>query len=100
MRKATGSYRTYSIPGKTAALATEFLRWRTCHRQNCSLGSCACSEGPAFGHNTLMMMMMIFNLTNNLFILKIQTLKLICPETSTENFLMFLLQNPKHMEHF
>ena len=24
MRKATGSYRTYSIPGKTAALVPEF----------------------------------------------------------------------------
>ena len=24
MRKATGSYRTYSIPGKTAALLLEF----------------------------------------------------------------------------
>ena len=25
------------------------LRWKTCLRQNCSLGSCACSEGPALG---------------------------------------------------
>ena len=30
------------------------LRWKTCLRQNCSIGSCACSEGPAFGQNTLM----------------------------------------------
>ena len=35
------------------------LRWKTCLRQNCSLGSCACSEGPALGQNTLMMMMMM-----------------------------------------
>ena len=25
------------------------LRWKTCLRQNCSLGFSACSEGPAFG---------------------------------------------------
>ena len=31
------------------------LRWKTCLRQNCSQGSCACSEGPALGQNTLMM---------------------------------------------
>ena len=29
------------------------LWWKTCLRQNCSLGSCACSEGPALGQNTL-----------------------------------------------
>ena len=28
------------------------LQWKTSFRQNCSLGSCACSEGPAFGLNT------------------------------------------------
>ena len=32
------------------------LRWKTCLWQNCSLGSCACIEGPALGQNTLMMM--------------------------------------------
>ena len=31
------------------------LQWKTCLRQNCSLGFSACSEGPAFGQNTLMM---------------------------------------------
>ena len=31
------------------------LRWKTCLRQNCSLGSCACSEGSDLGHNALMM---------------------------------------------
>ena len=31
------------------------LRWKTCLWQNCSLGCCACSEGPALGQNTLMM---------------------------------------------
>ena len=30
------------------------LRWKTCLRQNYSLGFCACSEGPALGQNTLM----------------------------------------------
>ena len=28
------------------------LRWKTCLRQNCSLGFSSCSEGPAFGQNT------------------------------------------------
>ena len=28
------------------------LQWKTCLRQNCSLGFFACSEGPAFGQNT------------------------------------------------
>ena len=28
------------------------LWWKTCLRQNCSLGSCACSEGHALGQNT------------------------------------------------
>ena len=33
------------------------LWWKTCLQQNCSLGSCACSEGPALGQNTLMMIL-------------------------------------------
>ena len=28
------------------------LRWKTCLWQNCSLGSCACSEEPTLGQNT------------------------------------------------
>ena len=28
------------------------LRWKTCLRQNCSLGFSACTEGPAFEQNT------------------------------------------------
>ena len=28
------------------------LQWKICLRQNCSLDSCACSEGPALGLNT------------------------------------------------
>ena len=32
------------------------LRWKTCLRQNFSLGSCSCSEGLALGQNTLMVM--------------------------------------------
>ena len=51
VRKATGSYRTYSIPGKTAGLFLS-LRWKTCLRQNSSLGSCVCSEGSALRQNT------------------------------------------------
>ena len=50
--KATGCYRTYLVPGKTAALVPEFAE-KTCLRQNCSLGSCVCSEKPALGNNTL-----------------------------------------------
>ena len=55
MWKATGNYPTYSIPGKTAALVPEF-GGKTCLRQNCSLGSCTCSEGHALGQNALIMM--------------------------------------------
>ena len=44
------------IHGKAAALVHEFLRCKTCLRQNCNLGSCTCSEGPAPGQNTLIMM--------------------------------------------
>ena len=70
MQKAMGSYCIYSIPCKTAALVPEFavedlplaklqpwflsLQWKTCLWQNCSLGSCACSERPALGQNILM----------------------------------------------
>ena len=41
------------ITGKTTALVSAFLglRWKTWLRQNCSLGSCACNEGPALGQN-------------------------------------------------
>ena len=58
MRKATGSSRTYSIPGKTTALVPEFavedlpsaeLQPRFLHF----------SKGPALGQNTLVMMMMM-----------------------------------------
>ena len=46
------------IPGETAVLAPEFAV-EDLPLQNCSLGSCTCSEGPAFGQSTLMMMMMM-----------------------------------------
>ena len=46
VRKAMGSYRTYSVPCKTAASVPEFVA-EDCLRQNCSLGSCTCSERPA-----------------------------------------------------
>ena len=58
MRKATGSYRTYSSLVKLLPWFLS-LRWKTCLRQNCSLGPCASNEGPALGQNTLMMMMMM-----------------------------------------
>ena len=32
------------------------LQRKSCLRQNCSLGTCACSEGPALAQNTLIMM--------------------------------------------
>ena len=32
------------------------LRWKTCLLQTCSLGSCACSERPGLGQNTLMIL--------------------------------------------
>ena len=55
VRKSTGSYRTYS---SLVELQSWFLslRWKTCLRQKCSLGSCDCGEGP--GQNSLMI---IFN---------------------------------------
>ena len=51
VRKATESYRTYSIAGKTAMLVLRYSG-RPAFGQNCSLGTCSCSEGPAFGQNT------------------------------------------------
>ena len=53
VRKATWSYRTYSIPGKTATLVLEFAVKRRAFGQNCNLGSWVCSERPALGPNTL-----------------------------------------------
>ena len=35
------------------------LRLKTCLRQNCNLCSCACSERPVLGQNTLMMIMIL-----------------------------------------
>ena len=51
MRKATGSYRTYSIPGKTAALVPE-LAVEDLPSAELQPDFCACSEGPALGQNT------------------------------------------------
>ena len=48
LRKATGSYRSFSSLVK---LQPWFLSL-----QNCGLGAWVCSERPAFGQNTLMMM--------------------------------------------
>ena len=63
LREATGSYRTYSALIKLQPWFLS-LPWKTCLRQNSSLGSCACSEGPALGQNTLMMMMMMMIFTS------------------------------------
>ena len=51
VRNATGSYRTYSSLVK---LQHRFLSCtvRPAFGQNCSLGACVCSEGPALGQNT------------------------------------------------
>ena len=57
VRKTTGSYHTYSSLVKLQPWFLS-LRWKTCLGQNCSFGSWACSEGPALGQNTLMIMMM------------------------------------------
>ena len=38
------------------------LRWKTCLRQNYSLSSCDCSEGPGLRQNTLIMMTYIYML--------------------------------------
>ena len=52
------------VPGKLATTPIQSLvklqpwflslQWKTCLQQNCSLGSCACSEGPVLGQKTLM----------------------------------------------
>ena len=43
------------------------LRWKTCLRQNCSLGSCVCSEEPTLRQNNLIMIMMIGFTKRNAF---------------------------------
>ena len=52
MRKATGSYLTYSIPGKTAALVSEFAV-EDLPSAELQQGSDACNEGPDLRQNTL-----------------------------------------------
>ena len=54
MWKATGSYRTYSIPGKTAALVPEFAV-EDLPLAELQPDSCICSEGFALGQKILMM---------------------------------------------
>ena len=63
-----GIYRTYSIPGKTVALVPGFAV-KDLPLENYSLGSCACSEGPALGQNTLMIMINIVDFSIILSIL-------------------------------
>ena len=80
MQKVMGRYHTYSISGKTAALVPDFAE-KSCLQQNCTLGSSACSEGPALGQNTLLLMMMIIHENDNLicyltiFIKKLRKMK-------------------------
>ena len=52
VREAMGSYRTYSSLIKLQSWFLS-LRCKTCLRQNYSIGSCACSEGPALCQNTM-----------------------------------------------
>ena len=49
------------------------LWWKTCLRQKCNLGSCACSEVPALGQNTLMRMMMMMMIFRKLGVSKKKT---------------------------
>ena len=58
MRKATGSYRTYSVPGKTAALVPE-LAVEDLPSAELQPRFLPCNEGPVVGLNTLMMKMMM-----------------------------------------
>ena len=54
-RVGCGKQREATAPIKSLAKLQPWflsLRWKTCLRQNCSLGFFACSEGPAFGQNT------------------------------------------------
>ena len=51
MRKATGNYRTYSIPGKTAALVADF-EVEDLPSAELEPRFYACSVGPALGQNT------------------------------------------------
>ena len=49
------------------------LWWKTCLRQNCSLGFSTCSEGPTFGQYSLMMMMMIlYTFKNDILIIEMK----------------------------
>ena len=59
VRKETGCYRTYSSLVKLQHWFLS-LGWKTCLHQNCSLSSCACSEGPSLRQNTLMMILTFF----------------------------------------
>ena len=51
MRKATGSYRTYSIHSKTGTLVPKFAV-EDLPSAELQPSSCGCSEGPALGQNT------------------------------------------------
>ena len=58
MRKITGSYLTYSIPGKTATLVPEFAV-EDLPSAELNIGSCVCSEGSALRQNILMTMIVM-----------------------------------------
>ena len=51
MQKATGSYRIYAIPGKTAVLVPEFAM-EDLPSAELQPRFCALSEGPALWENT------------------------------------------------
>ena len=53
-RVGCGKQREATAPNKSLVKLQPWflsLRWKTCLRQNCSLGFSGCSEGPAFGQN-------------------------------------------------
>ena len=52
VRKATGRYHTYLIPGKTAVLVPEFAV-KDLPSAELKPTFCACSEGPTIGQNAL-----------------------------------------------
>ena len=57
VRKTTGSYRTY-LSLVELQLWFLSLQWKTSLGQNCILGTCICSERPALGQITLIILIL------------------------------------------
>ena len=81
VRKATGSYRTYSSLVKLQPWFLS-LRWKTVFGQNCSLGAWVCSARPVLGQNILLLLLFIeimnknFLITFKTFIINLQKLQI------------------------